>query len=397
MKKGYYGVYGGRFIPEILYRALIELEKNFKLYRNDIAFNREYKYYLTNYIGRPTPLYYAERLSAHFGNSNKIFFKREDLCHTGSHKLNNALKQALLALKLGKTRLIAETGAGQHGVATATVAALFGLKCSVYMGKVDIERQAMNVARMKLLGAEVAAVDTGNMTLKDAVNEALKDWVSSYKNTHYVIGSVIGPYPYPEMVAHFQKVIGSETYNQFKKLKLKKKYPDTLIACVGAGSNAIGLFKYFIDKKVNCKYIGVEAAGMGLTSGEHSAKLLKGEPGVLHGTYTYILQDSSGQIIEPYSISAGLDYPGVGPIHSYLKDEKIVEYKAVTDREALDAVDKLTKYEGILPALESAHAVAYCLKYVKKTKNENIVVCLSGRGDKDMQTICDRKEKNNNA
>ncbi|HON57620.1 MAG TPA: tryptophan synthase subunit beta, partial [bacterium] len=296
MKKGYYGVYGGRFIPEILYRALIELEKNFKLYRNDIAFNREYKYYLTNYIGRPTPLYYAERLSAHFGNSNKIFFKREDLCHTGSHKLNNALGQALLALKLGKTRLIAETGAGQHGVATATVAALFGLKCSVYMGKVDIERQAMNVARMKLLGAEVAAVDTGNMTLKDAVNEALKDWVSSYKNTHYVIGSVIGPYPYPEMVAHFQKVIGSETYNQFKKLKLKKKYPDTLIACVGAGSNAIGLFKYFIDKKVNCKYIGVEAAGMGLTSGEHSAKLLKGEPGVLHGTYTYILQDSSGQI-----------------------------------------------------------------------------------------------------
>ncbi|HPG30081.1 MAG TPA: tryptophan synthase subunit beta, partial [bacterium] len=306
---------------------------------------------------------------------------------TGSHKLNNALGQALLTKKIGKKRVIAETGAGQHGVATATACALLNLECAVYMGKTDIARQYPNVQRMKLLGAEVIPVESGNMTLKDAVNEAMKDWVASHKTTHYILGSVIGPYPFPEIVSFFQSVIGRETYNQIR-LKIKKD-PDAIIACVGAGSNAIGIFKHFIDKKLDMEFYGVEAGGKGISTGEHSAKLIKGKPGVLHGSYTYLLQDANGQVIEPYSISAGLDYPAVGPVHSFLKDKKIVDYVSATDKETLEAVKLLSLTEGIIPALESAHAFAYCLKYCKKNNNKNIVVCLSGRGDKDLNAIID--------
>ncbi|MBP7652069.1 tryptophan synthase subunit beta [Candidatus Dependentiae bacterium] len=387
-QKWYFGRYGGKFAPEILLPALTELEQIFFKYKTDKSFISEYEKYLIDYVGRPTPLYFAERFSSKYCGNNKVFIKREDLCHTGSHKLNNALGQALLTKKIEKKRVIAETGAGQHGVATATACALLNLECVVYMGKTDVERQYPNVQRMKLLGAKVIPVESGNMTLKDAVNEAMKDWVASHKTTHYILGSVIGPYPFPEIVSFFQSVIGRETSYQFKN-KLKTN-PDTIIACVGAGSNAIGIFKHYIDKKIKLELYGVEAGGKGVNTGEHSAKLYKGKPGVLHGSYTYLLQDKNGQIIEPYSISAGLDYPAVGPVHSYLKDEKIVKYTSVTDREALNAVKLLSQSEGIIPALESAHAVAYCLKYCKKNQNKKIVICLSGRGDKDLNTIIEK-------
>ncbi len=383
-KKGHFGPYGGQFVADTLMNALNLLQDTYNHYRNDPDFLAELNKELKEYVGRATPLYHAERLSKKTGGA-QIYLKREDLNHTGAHKINNTLAQALLAKRMGKTRIIAETGAGQHGVASATVAAKFGFKCVVYMGAEDIKRQATNVYRMKLLGATVVSVEAGSKTLKDALNEAMRDWVSNVDDTFYIIGTVAGPHPYPQMVRDFQAIIGQEARAQL--LEKTGALPDALVACVGGGSNAIGLFHPFLkDESVNI--YGVEAAGKGIETGEHAASLLAGKPGVLHGNRTYLLCDEHGQIKDTYSISAGLDYPGVGPEHAYLKDSGRVHYVAINDEEALDAFRTLTRTEGIIPALESSHAVAYAMKLAKKMKvSQRIIVNLSGRGDKDMHTV----------
>lgn len=386
-KKGYFGKYGGIYVPETVIPALEELEIAFNKYKKDKSFNKELDLLLKNYAGRPTPLYFAKRLTEFYGRKNKkgeIYLKREDLCHTGAHKINNCLAQALLAKKLGKKRIIAETGAGQHGVATATVCALLGIECVIYMGKLDMKRQEPNVFRMELLGAKVVPVLSGSQTLKDATSEAIRDWITNIQTTHYIIGSTVGPHPYPTIVAHFQSIIGKELKKQLTKLG---KNPNYILACVGGGSNSIGIFYPFIGNK-KTKLIGIEAGGTSLKNGHHAATLLKGKPGVLHGSYSYLLQNKDGQIKEAHSISAGLDYPGVGPQHSYLKDKKLVEYKTISDKEAINAFHLLSKLEGIIPALESAHAIAYLKYLMPKTKrNEIVVVNLSGRGDKDLATV----------
>jgi len=384
MKPGYFDKYGGIFIPETLMPAVIELQKAFASYKNNKKFNDEFNDLLEKYAGRPTPLTYCKNLSKKL--KCKIYLKREDLAHTGAHKINNALGQALLAKYMGKTRLIAETGAGQHGVATATAAAKLGLICDIYMGTTDIERQKLNVHRMKLLGARVIPVNTGSKTLKDAINDALRDWTANVQNTHYLLGSVLGPHPYPTMIAHFQSIIGKETKKQI--LAAEKRLPDVVVACVGGGSNSIGIFKEFIPNK-EVKLIGVEAAGLGIASGKHAARFADrrtGRLGIIHGTKTLVLQDKYGQILNTHSISAGLDYCAVGPEHVYLRDTKRAEYTYATDKECLDAFRLLSETEGIIPALESAHAVAYVVKNADKLKNKLIIINLSGRGDKDMDT-----------
>lgn len=383
-QNGYFGNYGGQFVPETLMGALKCLEAAYEDALKDKAFLHELYYYLSEYAGRPTPLYFAERLSQVLGKG-KIYLKREDLLHTGAHKINNTLGQAILAKRMEKKRVVAETGAGQHGVATATVCALFGLECHVYMGVKDIERQALNVYRMKLLGAEVVPVTSGSQTLKDAMSEAIRDWVTNVETTYYLLGSVGGPHPYPMLVRDFQTVIGQEVRRQV--LYLEKKLPDYLVACVGGGSNSIGLFyPFFSDKKV--KFIGVEAAGLGLNTKEHAATLVKGSVGILHGSKSQLLQDEDGQVNIAHSIAAGLDYPGVGPEHAYYKEIGRADYCAVTDKEALQGLKLLSTKEGIIPALESAHAIAYLEKLAPRLKKNSIViVCLSGRGDKDVASI----------
>ena len=384
-KDGRFGDFGGKYIPETLVPAIEELEQSYLKYKNDPDFKKELNYYLTQYAGRPTPLYYAKNLSEKIGGA-KIYLKREDLLHGGAHKINNTLGQALLAKRMKKTRIIAETGAGQHGVATAMACAALGLKAEVYMGYKDTIRQKLNVFRMELLGCEVHAVKAGSQTLKDAINEAIRDWITNVNDTYYLLGSAVGPHPYPVMVRDFQSVIGDEIKQQIKKFG--KKTPDTVIACVGGGSNAIGTFYPLVDS--DTEIIGVEAAGEGLKSGHHSATLSAGTKGVLHGMMTYLLQDEEGQIQETHSISAGLDYPGVGPEHSYLKDKKRVHYTSATDKEVIDAFLMLTRTEGIIPALESAHAIAEAIKLAKKRpKSDSIVVTLSGRGDKDVEVVQD--------
>ncbi|RJP59658.1 MAG: tryptophan synthase subunit beta [Deltaproteobacteria bacterium] len=385
-KKGHFGIYGGRYVAETLMPALLELEESYYRYRDDREFQEELNYYLREYVGRETPLYLAERLTQRLGGA-KIYLKREDLCHTGAHKINNTLGQIILAKKMGKTRIIAETGAGQHGVATATVAAMFGLECEIYMGVEDIKRQSLNVFRMKLLGAKVQPVSSGTNTLKDAMNEAMRDWVANIHNTFYIIGSVAGPHPYPMMVRDFQSVIGKETKRQI--LEVEKRLPDHLIACVGGGSNSMGLFYPFKDDK-EVEMVGVEAAGLGINTGKHAASILDGSVGVLHGSKTYLLQDKNGQIKHTHSIAAGLDYPGVGPEHSYFHDIGRVKYTSVTDKEALDGFRLLTLSEGIIPALESAHAIAYTMRLAPKLDKEKVIIVnLSGRGDKDMNTVAE--------
>jgi tryptophan synthase beta chain len=381
-KRGYFGSYGGRFVPETLMHALFELEELYRDAKRDTKFKKEFITMLRTYAGRPTPLTFANRLTEHYGKG-KIYLKREDLCHTGAHKINNTIGQILLAKRAGKKRIIAETGAGQHGVASATVAAKMGLPCVVYMGEEDIHRQELNVYRMKMLGAEVVPVTTGSRTLKDATSEAIRDWVTNVDSTFYIIGSVVGPHPYPMMVRDFQSVIGEETRKQI--LASEGRVPSILLACVGGGSNALGLFYPFIQ--TNVRMIGVEAAGCGLNTKQHAATLTKGTPGVLHGSFSYLLQDKNGQVELAHSISAGLDYPGVGPEHSMLKDLGRVQYVSITDKHALAAAHVLTRLEGIIPALESAHAFAYLDKLMMTTsKKDIIVVNLSGRGDKDMMT-----------
>ena len=383
-ERGHFGPFGGMFVADTLVSALEELGEAYNKYRNDPEFLAELSLELKDFVGRPNPLYHAERLSQLVGGA-QIYLKREDLNHTGAHKINNTVGQALLAKRMKKTRVIAETGAGQHGVASATVAAKLGLECVVYMGSEDIKRQATNVYRMKLLGAEVVPVTSGSKTLKDALNEAMRDWVSHIDDTYYIIGTVAGPHPYPQIVRDFQTVIGIEARAQF--LEKKGHLPDALVACIGGGSNAIGLFYPFLEDESVAIY-GVEAAGKGLASGEHSASLIAGKPGVLHGNRTYLLCDEFGQIKDTHSISAGLDYPGVGPEHSYLKDTGRVTYEAIDDNEALDAFRTLTRVEGIMPALESSHAVAYGMKLAKTmSPTQSIIVNLSGRGDKDMHTV----------
>jgi tryptophan synthase beta chain len=383
---GHFGAYGGRYVAETLMPLILELEQAYAASKTDPAFQAELDGLLKHYVGRESPLYFAERLTAHFGGA-KIYLKREDLNHTGAHKINNCLGQIILARRMGKTRIIAETGAGQHGVATATVAARFGYPCTVYMGELDTERQKPNVFRMKLLGAEVRPVTSGSKTLKDAMNEALRDWVANVHDTFYIIGSAAGPHPYPQIVRDFQTVIGRETRAQM--LEREGRLPDLVIACVGGGSNAIGMFHPFLDD-ANVEIHGVEAAGDGVDTPRHAATLSKGSPGVLHGTRSYLLQTQDGQIEEAHSISAGLDYPGVGPEHSWLKDNGRVEYHSVTDREALDAFQLLSKLEGIIPALESAHAIAHVGKIAgRMAKDQTIAICLSGRGDKDIFSVAD--------
>jgi tryptophan synthase beta chain len=387
--RGRYGDFGGKYVPETIMFALEELEKSFEEAMNDKEFQKQFKNELAVYSGRPTPLTLAERLSEVNGGA-KIYLKREDLNHTGAHKINNAIGQALLAVRMGKKKIIAETGAGQHGVAAATVAAKYGLSCKVYMGKEDIRRQALNVFRMKLLGAEVIEVTSGSQTLKDATNEAIREWVASVEDTFYLIGSAVGPHPYPKMVKNFQQVIGLETRDQFTR-ENEGSLPDAVVACVGGGSNAIGMFAPFIEKDV--PLYGVEAAGKGIDTNQHAATLSKGTNGVIHGSLTKLLQSEEGQITEPYSISAGLDYPGIGPEHAYLHETGRVKYEAVTDQESLEALQSLCLNEGILCALESAHAVAYSLKLAKNmNKDETVVVCLSGRGDKDVHTLMEKAE-----
>jgi tryptophan synthase beta chain len=385
-RKGYFGQYGGQFVPETLMSALEELEKAYKRFSQDKSFQEELKLLLRDYAGRPTPLYFAERLTQKAGGA-KIYLKREDLAHTGAHKINNAIGQGLLARYMGKKRITAETGAGQHGVAAATVAAKLGLECVVYMGKVDIERQRPNVLRMKLLGAKVVPVSSGSQTLKEAINEALRDWITNVKTTYYLLGSVLGPHPYPTMIRNFQTVIGKETRKQI--LEREGKLPDYLIACVGGGSNAIGLFYPFLkDKSVHM--IGVEAGGLGIKSGKHAARFAGGRIGILHGTKSFVLQDAFGQIQQTHSVSAGLDYPSVGPEHAYLRELGRIKYTYATDKEAIDAFKLLSETEGIIPALESAHAVAYALKLAKKLpRRKTIIVNLSGRGDKDLGILSD--------
>lgn len=386
---GRFGKYGGKYVPETLMPALSELETAYNHYKNDADFQQELNLLLKDYVGRPNPLYFAERLTQHYAKSDgtgaKIYLKREDLNHTGAHKINNALGQVLLAVRMGKKRIIAETGAGQHGVATATVCARFGLDCVIYMGVEDMERQKLNVFRMRLLGAKVEPVSAGTGTLKDATSEAIRDWVTNVENTHYILGSVAGPHPYPMMVRDFHGVIGKETRRQC--LEKWGGLPDILLACVGGGSNAMGLFYEFVaDESV--RLIGVEAEGSGIASGKHAATLTQGKPGVLHGAMSYLLQDTQGQVIEAHSISAGLDYPGVGPEHSYLKDEGRGEYYSVTDAEALTAFQLVCQLEGIIPALETAHAFAYLEKLCPQIEgNSHIVINCSGRGDKDVQTV----------
>ncbi len=386
-KSGHFGKYGGKFVPETLMPALEQLEKEYLKAKEDPKFNDELKYYLREYVGRPSPLYYAKRLTEKL-NGAKIYLKREDLNHTGAHKINNTLGQVLLAIRMGKERIIAETGAGQHGVATATAAAMFGMKCDVYMGEEDIRRQSLNVFRMKLLGANVIPVKTGSKTLKDATNEALRDWMSSVVNTHYIIGSVVGPHPYPMMVRDFQIIIGQEVKEQIQKAE--GRLPDYIIACVGGGSNAIGVFNPFIEDK-DVKLIGVEAGGLGFDVGQHAASLSRGEKGVLHGSLSYVLQDDDGQTSQVHSISAGLDYPGVGPEHSYLKDTGRADYVSVTDNEAVDAFNLCTRLEGIIPALEASHAIAYTVKFAPTIdKDKIIVINLSGSGDKDSFEVAEK-------
>jgi tryptophan synthase beta chain len=385
---GYFGAFGGRFVPETLIAPLDELTTAFEQARVDPAFQAELRDLLTRYSGRPTPVYFAERLSRELGGA-RIYLKREDLSHTGSHKINNALGQALLARKMGKRRVIAETGAGQHGVATATVCARLGLECVVYMGAEDIKRQALNVYRMKLLGAEVRSVESGSKTLKDAINEALRDWVTNVRDTYYLLGSALGPHPYPTMVREFQRVIGDEARKQM--LEAERMLPDAVIACVGGGSNAIGIFTAFIeDTKV--KLIGVEAGGVSTALGQHAARFAGGKPGVLQGTYSYVLQNDEGQIASTHSISAGLDYAAVGPEHAHLRDTGRAEYTSVTDEEALTAFHRLSRTEGIIPALESAHGVAYAIKLAPQmSRDTTILVNLSGRGDKDVDSVLQKE------
>ena len=385
--RGHFGPYGGVFVAETLMHALEELRAVYERSRDDAEFQAELRYDLKHYVGRPSPVYHAKRLSQNYGGA-QIFLKREDLNHTGAHKINNTVGQALLARRMGKPRVIAETGAGQHGVATATVAARYGMQCVVYMGSEDVKRQAANVYRMKLLGASVVPVEAGSKTLKDALNEAMRDWVTNVENTFYIIGTVAGPHPYPMMVRDFQAVIGNECLQQVPEIA--GKHPDAVIACVGGGSNAIGIFHAYLGMD-KVRLIGVEAAGEGLTTGRHAASLVAGRPGVLHGNRTYLLQDANGQIMETHSISAGLDYPGVGPEHAWLKDSGRAEYVAVTDDEALRAFHDLCRYEGIIPALESSHAVAYAAKIAPDLpKDAILLVNLSGRGDKDMHTVAER-------
>lgn len=384
--KGRFGEYGGQFVPETLMTPLLELEQAYEEATNDPEFSAQFQYYLRQYVGRETPLYFAERLTAKCGGA-KIYLKREDLNHTGAHKINNAIGQALLAKRMGKKKIVAETGAGQHGVATATASALLDLECIVYMGAEDVKRQALNVFRMELLGAKVIAVEKGSATLKDAVNEALRHWVTHVEDTHYILGSALGPHPFPTIVRDFQRVIGDETRAQI--VAQEGRLPDSVIACIGGGSNAIGMFYPFIEDE-NVQLIGVEAAGAGLATGKHAAAIYGAQKGVLHGAYMYLLQDENGFVQEAHSISAGLDYPGVGPEHCYLSDIGRALYESVTDAEALEGVKLLAETEGILPALESAHAIYYAAQLAKtKSTDEVIVVCLSGRGDKDVHTFID--------
>jgi tryptophan synthase beta chain len=375
-------MYGGKFVPETLMVALQELEDVYLNCRDDPEFKAELDYYLSEYVGRPTPLYYAERLSRELGGA-KIYLKREDLCHTGAHKINNTIGQGLVAKRMGKKRIIAETGAGQHGVATATVAALLGMECEVYMGTEDMERQALNVFRMRLLGTKVTGVDAGSRTLKDAINEAMRDWVTNVRTTHYLLGSVLGAHPFPMIVRDFQKIIGEESRRQI--MEKEGRLPDVLLACVGGGSNSIGLFYDFLDED-SVRMIGVEAGGYGIESGKHAARFQGGELGVLQGTYSYVLQDENGQIMLTHSVSAGLDYASIGPEHAYLRDRKRIEYTYATDEEALAAFQMLSHLEGIIPALESAHAVAHAVKVAPEMEKDSVIVInLSGRGDKDVQ------------
>jgi tryptophan synthase beta chain len=383
---GHFGIYGGSFVSETLTHAIEELRDAYAKYQHDPEFLREFEYELKHFVGRPSPIYHAQRMSREQGGA-QIFLKREDLNHTGAHKINNVIGQAMLARRMGKPRVIAETGAGQHGVATATICARYGLECVVYMGSNDVARQSPNVYRMNLLGARVVPVESGSKTLKDALNEAMRDWVTNVENTFYIIGTVAGPHPYPMMVRDFQSVIGKECIEQMPELSGRQ--PDVVIACVGGGSNAMGIFHPYIPYE-KTRLIGVEAAGEGLDSGKHSASLQRGSPGVLHGNRTYILQDPNGQIIETHSVSAGLDYPGVGPEHAWLKDTQRAEYVGITDKEALEAFHYLCRTEGIIPALESSHAIAYAMKLAKTMKaDQSILVNLSGRGDKDIGTVAD--------
>tara|TARA_A100001037_G_scaffold279026_2_gene280468 strand:- start:13183 stop:14406 length:1224 start_codon:yes stop_codon:yes gene_type:complete len=383
---GRFGIYGGRFVAETLMPLILELEAAYDKAKTDPEYQAELTHFNTHYAGRPSPLYLAERLTNHLGGA-KIYFKRDELNHTGSHKINNCIGQILLARRMGKTRIIAETGAGQHGVAAATVAARFGLPCTVYMGAVDIERQQPNVFRMKLLGAEVVPVTSGSCTLKDAMNEALRDWVTNVDSTFYIIGTVAGPHPYPEMVRDFQSVIGNEAREQMREAE--GRLPDSLVACIGGGSNAMGLFHPFLDDE-NVEIFGVEAAGRGVETGEHAASLTAGRPGVLHGNRTYLLQDDDGQILEAHSISAGLDYPGIGPEHSWLKDSGRANYVSITDDEALEAFQLCSKIEGIIPALEPAHALAHVMKIAPERSPDHIVLMnMCGRGDKDIFTVAE--------
>jgi tryptophan synthase beta chain len=385
--KGHFGPYGGSFVAETLTHALAELNEAYARYSVDPAFLEEFRYELAHFVGRPSPVYHAKRWSELAGGA-QVFFKREDLNHTGAHKINNVIGQALLARRMGKKRIIAETGAGQHGVATATICARFGLECVVYMGSEDVKRQAQNVYRMKLLGATVVPVESGSKTLKDALNEAMRDWVTNIENTFYIIGTVAGPHPYPMMVRDFQSVIGEECRVQMPQMTGRQ--PDYVVACIGGGSNAMGIFYPYIDEQ-GVKLVGVEAAGEGLDSGKHSASLTAGFPGVLHGNRTYLLQDANGQIIETHSVSAGLDYPGVGPEHAWLKDSARAEYVSITDDEALQAFHDCCRIEGIIPALESSHAIAYGVKLAATLPKEQLIlVNLSGRGDKDMHTVAQR-------
>jgi tryptophan synthase beta chain len=382
--KGYFGSFGGRYVSETLMPLILEVEKEYEKIKDDKNFKEELNHYLETYIGRPSPLFFAKRISEDLGGP-KIYFKRDELNHTGAHKINNCMGQILLAKRMGKKRIVAETGAGQHGLATATVCALFDLKCIVYMGATDIERQAPNVFKMKLLGADIKPVRSGTATLKDAMNEALRDWVSNVSDTFYVIGTVAGPHPYPMMVRDFQSIIGEETKHQI--IKAEKRLPDLLLACIGGGSNALGLFYPFLNE-TKVKIIGVEAAGKGINTTKHAASLSKGKPGFLHGNYTYLLQDNDGQILDAHSISAGLDYPGIGPEHSWLKEMGRVQYFSSKDNEALDAFKLCCKLEGIIPALEPSHALAFLLKYKKNlTKNTVVVMNMCGRGDKDIFAI----------
>jgi len=381
--RGHFGIFGGRFVPETLIPALDELEQEYRKAQQDPEFQREFHYYLRHYVGRPTPISFAERLSNYLGGA-RIYLKREDLCHTGAHKINNTLGQILLAKRMNKRRIIAETGAGQHGVATATVCARFGFECEVYMGEEDVHRQALNVFRMRLLGAKVIPVTSGTRTLKDATSEAIRDWVTNVRTTHYIIGSVVGPHPYPMIVRDFQSVIGQESRQQM--LELMGKLPDVVLACVGGGSNAMGIFYPFLEDPV--RLIGVEAAGRGLHTSEHAATLARGRPGVLHGAASYLLQDEYGQVMPTHSISAGLDYPGVGPEHSYLKETGRAEYVTATDEEALEALQMLARMEGIIAALETAHAVAHAIKIAPTMPEDStILINLSGRGDKDVDIV----------